>query len=138
MVKELRHCGERCLCSFNSLSAVAGRRERELRRELPVKISHPSFVALSLLIAVHNSWLVAADNNQHSGGTAYKITLSSDSNTVPSGKTVQVKVTVTSVSGKDITLVRNAVRDRGGIDYKFDVRNVSTASTVSETPLNRA
>jgi len=96
-----------------------------------------TFVGLALITGIQSSRLVAADNDT-SHSPAFKITLSTENDTVASGKPVQVKVTVTNVSEKRLTLVRNAVRDRGGFDYKFEVRNQEKDSPVPETRLHRA
>lgn len=54
---------------------------------------------------------------------AIELTLDAVHDLVQSGSPVEVKVTVTNISGRVFLCKRQAVTDRGGFDYKFDIRD---------------
>lgn len=95
-------------------------------------------IALLLMAYIGSPRTLAADAGTSHDSAPFKITLSTESASISSGHPVELQVTLTNISGKDLTIVRNAVKDRGGLDYKFELHKEGTDIAVPETRLHRA
>jgi hypothetical protein len=93
--------------------------EREMKKFLPVAL-------LILTVQCLPLFAKQATPNQ-SPPPAISLSIAGLENSIKTGPPIKVEATITNESNADVSLIFNAVEDRGGLDYSVSVKNEHSA-----------